>query len=183
MKANRRRDTSPEMAVRRLAHAQGLRYRVDARPLPTLNRRADLVFTRAKVAVFVDGCYWHGCRAHGTAAQTNANYWSAKIARNRERDADTNERLTDSGWLVLRAWEHEDPDAVLTRIMTAVRGTSLGGGRLSTPRLRHLRVRGVRHSQCRQDAARADRHLEPCGTVERRPQEISRGPELRKFSC
>lgn len=122
MQSNRRRDTSPELAVRRLAHAQGLRYRVDAKPLPQLNRRADLVFTRAKVAVFIDGCYWHGCPEHGTAAQTNADYWRTKIARNRERDAETNERLSDAGWLVLRAWEHEDPEAVVARVIDAVRG-------------------------------------------------------------
>ncbi len=80
MRANRRRDTTPEMAIRRLAHAQGLRYRVDAKPLPELNRRADLVFTRVKVAVFIDGCYWHGCPAHGTSPKSHADYWSAKIA-------------------------------------------------------------------------------------------------------
>lgn len=121
MQANRRRDTSPEMAVRRLAHAEGLRYRVDAKPLPQLNRRADLVFTRAKVAVFIDGCYWHGCPLHGTAAQSNADYWRTKIARNRERDAETNQRLGDAGWLVVRAWEHDDPTSVVTRIINAVR--------------------------------------------------------------
>lgn len=127
MQANRRRDTSPEMAVRRLAHARGLRYRVDAKPLPELNRRADLIFTRAKVAVFVDGCYWHGCPVHGTAAQSNAEYWNAKISRNRERDAETNERLSAAGWLVLRAWEHDDPEAVVARVIDAVRGPSPGG--------------------------------------------------------
>src|SRR4051812_383393 len=82
MRANRRRDTAPEMAVRRLVHAAGLRYLVDARPLVGLNRRADLVFTRVKVAVFIDGCYWHGCPEHGTAAKTNAAYWSSKISGN-----------------------------------------------------------------------------------------------------
>ena len=71
MRGNQRRDTVPEMAIRRAVHARGLRYRVDSRPIPDLNRRADLVFTRAKVAVFVDGCYWHGCPEHGTVARTN----------------------------------------------------------------------------------------------------------------
>lgn len=83
MRGNRRRDTKPEMAVRRAVHALGLRYRVDSRPLQGLNRRADLVFASARVAVFVDGCYWHGCPEHGTAARTNAGYWSKKIQRNR----------------------------------------------------------------------------------------------------
>jgi DNA mismatch endonuclease (patch repair protein) len=109
MQANRRKDTAPEMAIRRAIHAAGLRYRVDARPLPRLNRRADLVFSRARVAVFVDGCYWHGCAKHGTVARANAEYWSAKIARNRERDRDTDLRLAEAGWQVLRIWEHEDP--------------------------------------------------------------------------
>ena len=109
MLSNRRRDTKPELAVRRAAHALGLRYRVDARPLAGLNRRADLVFTRARVAVFVDGCYWHGCPYHGTVAKTNAAYWGPKIQHNRDRDRDTDQRLAAAGWLVVRIWEHEDP--------------------------------------------------------------------------
>lgn len=120
MQGNRRRDTKPEMAVRRAVHALGLRYRVDARPLTSLNRRADLVFTRAKVAVFIDGCYWHGCPEHGTTARTNADYWGPKIQRNRDRDADTDDRLTEAGWGVLRAWEHEDPLSVAQRIASVV---------------------------------------------------------------
>ncbi|MEI7059388.1 very short patch repair endonuclease [Nocardioides sp. CCNWLW239] len=122
MRANRRRDTKPELAVRRLVHAAGLRYRVDARPLPLLNRRADLVFTRAKVAVMIDGCYWHGCPKHGIAARTNADYWSAKISRNVERDQETNALLRAAGWTVIRAWEHEDPALVCERIISQVRG-------------------------------------------------------------
>lgn len=121
MQANRRTGTQPEMAVRRLVHAAGLRYRVDARPLPGLNRRADLVFTGPKVAVFIDGCYWHGCPEHGTTANTNAGYWRTKLARNRERDAETDRLLGDAGWTVIRAWEHEDPTEVATRIVQAVR--------------------------------------------------------------
>lgn len=121
MLGNRRRDTKPEMAVRRLVHAAGLRYRVDAKPLPELNRRADLVFTRAKIAVFVDGCYWHGCSEHGTTAKTNVTYWSPKIARNKARDADTDEQLTAAGWSVVRVWEHEDPADVADRITARVR--------------------------------------------------------------
>src|SRR4051812_21799812 len=108
MQGNRRRDTNPEMAVRRAVYALGLRYRVDARPLPDLNRRADLVFTRAKVAVFVDGCYWHGCPEHGTTAKTNATYWGPKIRGNRERDAETDRLLLEAGWVTVRIWEHDD---------------------------------------------------------------------------
>src|SRR4051794_5797828 len=122
MRSNRRRDTSPELAVRRAAHALGLRYRVDARPLPALNRRADLVFTKARVAVFVDGCYWHGCPQHGTKARTNADYWASKIARNVQRDAETDRLLTEAGWRCLRFWEHEDPQGVAERIAAVVGG-------------------------------------------------------------
>jgi DNA mismatch endonuclease, patch repair protein len=108
MRANRGRDTGPEMAVRRALHARGLRYRVD-HPLPfDRRRRADIVFTRAKVAVFIDGCFWHGCPEHGTTPRTNTAFWAAKIARNRERDEDTTDRLDALGWIVLRFWEHED---------------------------------------------------------------------------
>jgi DNA mismatch endonuclease (patch repair protein) len=120
MRGNRRRDTLPELAVRRAVHALGLRYRVDARPLPDLNRRADLVFTRAKVAVFVDGCYWHGCPEHGTVAQTNADYWERKIRRNRERDQETDILLADHGWMSLRIWEHEQVVVAAERIRAAV---------------------------------------------------------------
>lgn len=108
------------MAVRRLLHAAGLRYRVDTRPIADLNRRADLAFTRAKVAVFIDGCYWHGCPEHGTTAKTHPDYWTAKIARNRERDAETNRLLEAAGWKVVRAWEHQDPAQVALKVIAAV---------------------------------------------------------------
>lgn len=124
MQGNRRRDTKPEMAVRRAVHALGLRYRVDARPLPHLNRRADMVFTRAKVAVFVDGCYWHGCPEHGTTARTNATYWDSKIGRNRDRDGETDRLLGEAGWLIVRIWEHEDAQEAAERVAAAVRGVS-----------------------------------------------------------
>jgi DNA mismatch endonuclease (patch repair protein) len=117
------------MALRRAVHALGLRYRVDARALPNLNRRADLVFPRARVAVFLDGCYWHGCVTHGTAAKTNAEYWSAKINRNRTRDADTDLRLIEAGWLPLRFWEHEDPVVAAAMVAEAVAHRLDIGGR------------------------------------------------------
>jgi len=121
MQANRRRDTAPELAVRRAAHALGLRYRVDARPLPSVNRRADMVFSRARVAVFIDGCFWHGCAQHGSSAKANAAFWEAKITRNRTRDAETNRQLGDAGWSVIRVWEHDDPIDAAMRIETVVR--------------------------------------------------------------
>ena len=109
MLATRRRDTSAEMALRRELHARGLRYRVDYPPLPQLKRRADIVFTRQRVAIFCDGCFWHGCPDHGTWPKNNADWWREKIEANKRRDADTDARLGAAGWIVLRVWEHEDP--------------------------------------------------------------------------
>ncbi|GAA0953542.1 very short patch repair endonuclease [Actinocorallia libanotica] len=123
MQSNKGRDTKPELALRRAVHALGLRYRVSARPIPTLRRTADLVFTRAKVAVFIDGCFWHGCPAHHTKSATNAAYWSEKVATNRSRDAETTRLLTEAGWTVIRIWEHEDPIEAATRVAVAVRST------------------------------------------------------------
>lgn len=121
MQGNRSRDTTPELAVRRRLHAAGLRFRVAHRPEPGLNRTADIVFPKQRIAVFIDGCYWHACPEHLTVARTNASYWSEKLARNVARDADTTAQLQASGWRVLRYWEHEDPDAVATSISAVVR--------------------------------------------------------------
>ncbi|MFF2894994.1 very short patch repair endonuclease [Streptomyces sp. NPDC057966] len=120
MQAIRSRDTKPEQLIRRLVHAKGLRYRVAARPLPDLRRTADLVFRPAKVAVFIDGCYWHGCPEHYVPPKTNPGYWSDKVARNMARDRDTDERLTEAGWLVLRFWEHQDSDTCAASIAETV---------------------------------------------------------------
>ncbi|MEV7248686.1 very short patch repair endonuclease [Streptomyces cyaneofuscatus] len=121
MQAIRSRDTKPERMIRKLVHANGLRYRVAAKPLPNLRRTADLVFRPAKVAVFIDGCYWHGCPEHYVSPKTNSGYWSEKVARNVARDRDTDERLTAAGWLVLRFWEHQSSDACALSIISAVR--------------------------------------------------------------
>src|SRR4051794_38196745 len=93
MLANRRRDTQPELRVRRLLHAAGLRYLVDARPSPLLRTRADILFTRRRIAVFIDGCFWHSCPTHGVSPRANAEYWGPKLERNRIRDAATTESL------------------------------------------------------------------------------------------
>ncbi|MFI0962364.1 very short patch repair endonuclease [Streptomyces sp. NPDC021080] len=120
MQAIRSRDTTPERLIRRLVHAQGLRYRVAARPLSDLRRTADMVFRPTKVAVFIDGCYWHGCPEHYVSPKTNPGYWSDKVARNMARDRDTNERLRAAGWLVLRFWEHEPAEECSEAIRQAV---------------------------------------------------------------
>lgn len=107
MQSQHRRDTAPELALRRELHRIGLRYFVHRRPLPELRREADLVFPRARVAVFVDGCFWHGCEEHGRVRHVeNQWYWPEKIASNKRRDRDTDEKLAAEGWLAIRIWEH-----------------------------------------------------------------------------
>jgi DNA mismatch endonuclease, patch repair protein len=120
MQAIRSRDTTPERLVRSLLHAQGLRYRVAAKPLPGLRRTADIVFRPAKLAVFIDGCYWHGCPEHYVPPKTNPGYWSGKVARNVARDRDTDEQLQAAGWTVLRFWEHESAEDCAVKIAAAV---------------------------------------------------------------
>lgn len=120
MQRNRGRDTSPELAVRRVLHAAGLRYRVDFAPLGG-RRRADIVFTRKRIAVFIDGCFWHGCPTHATRPKANADYWGPKLDRNIERDLETTASLQSAGWTVLRFWEHEASTEVAETISKAVR--------------------------------------------------------------
>ena len=122
MQSNRGRDTQPELALRSAAHALGLRYRVSVRPLRGLRRTADLVFTKARVAVFLDGCFWHGCPDHHTVAATNASFWAEKVESTRSRDRDTDRRLAAAGWTSIRVWEHEDPVEAAQRIHAVVRG-------------------------------------------------------------
>lgn len=126
MSRQRTRDTAAEWALRRLIHARGLRYRVDA-VLPGLpRRRADILFPRQKVAVFVDGCFWHGCPEHKTAPKSNAAWWATKIARNIERDRETDTHLAELGWKVVRIWEHENPECAADRVEAAVRSGQAG---------------------------------------------------------
>ena len=109
MSRQRTRDTGPELAVRQRLHALGYRYRVDHRPQPDLRARGDLVFTRARVVVFVDGCFWHRCPRHATSPRHNGAWWRAKLDANVARDRATDRRLADADWRVVRIWEHEDP--------------------------------------------------------------------------
>jgi DNA mismatch endonuclease, patch repair protein len=121
MSRQSRRDTGPELALRSALHRRGLRYRIHRRPLPRLARVADIVFPTEHVAVFVDGCFWHGCEQHGKRRHNvNSWYWPAKIGRNRSRDADTDRRLHDAGWIAVRIWEHEDPHEAALRIAALV---------------------------------------------------------------
>jgi DNA mismatch endonuclease, patch repair protein len=116
MQATKPRDTIPEKALRSALHKKGLRYRIDAKPIKDLNRRADIVFRSPKVAIFVDGCFWHGCPIHGTQAKANAGFWKNKIKQNQIRDEDTNKRLKKAGWRVVRVWEHENPEKAAKKI-------------------------------------------------------------------
>lgn len=121
MQLQRTRDTAPELALRRILHAYGLRYRVDRAPIPESRRRADIVFTRLRVAVYVDGCFWHGCPQHGTRPKSNTVWWDEKLERNRARDAETDRTLAEAGWLVVRVWEHEDPRIAAENVHDIIR--------------------------------------------------------------
>jgi len=114
------RDTAPELVLRSELHGRGFRYRVDRAPAPDVRSRADLVFGPARVAVYVDGCFWHSCPEHGTNPKANADFWKRKLDRNRERDAETNRLLESRGWRVIRVWEHEDPVEAADRVEAAV---------------------------------------------------------------
>src|SRR5262245_7745339 len=109
MSRQRRSGTSPERALRSELHRRGLRFRINRRPVPSLRRTADITFGPSRVAVMIDGCFWHACPEHATEPQNNGEWWRLKLARNVERDRDTDQRLSDAGWLVLRFWEHDDP--------------------------------------------------------------------------
>ena len=127
MQSNKSRDTKPELALRSAVHALGLRYRVSAKPIAELRRTADLVFPRAKVAVFLDGCFWHGCPEHHTVASANASFWADKVEGNRKRDRDTDGRLAAVGWVSVRIWEHEDPQTAARQVEEVVRARTVTG--------------------------------------------------------
>lgn len=121
MLATRRRDTAAEVALRSALRKLGVRYRIDVR-LPGTRRRADLAFSLKKVAVFVDGCFWHGCPEHRTWPKANAEWWRSKLVANVTRDRHTDRALREMGWLVLRFWEHEPASEAAQRIVVALRG-------------------------------------------------------------
>lgn len=121
MRRVRQRNTGPEMALRRELHRRGLRYLVDQRVVGALGtQRPDLIFTGARVAVFVDGCFWHSCPMHGSMPSANRGWWEEKLAGNRSRDQASDSRLRDAGWGVIRIWEHEDPRTAADRIVELV---------------------------------------------------------------
>lgn len=126
MESQPQRDTVPEKRIRKIIHQMGLRYRIDYYPIPSIRRKADLAFIGPKVAVFVDGCFWHGCPEHGTWPKANKAFWRDKIETNRRRDIDTNRRLMENKWLPVRIWEHEDPEKAARKIARVVRARVIG---------------------------------------------------------
>lgn len=116
MSRQRSRNTTPELALRSALFRRGWRYRVHYRPIPSVRREVDMAFTRRRVAVFVDGCFWHGCPEHFTGTTANRAWWKAKISRNRERDSDTTRSLEELGWTVLRLWEHDSAEEMVATV-------------------------------------------------------------------
>ena len=114
------RGTKAELGLRRILHSRGLRYRLHVTVLTKPRRVADIVFSSAHVAVFVDGCFWHGCPEHASWPKSNASFWREKSEANRVRDADTDQRLSALGWKTVRVWEHEDPSDAANRIVELV---------------------------------------------------------------
>jgi len=120
MRANKRSNTQPELRIRKLVHAAGLRYRIDTKPEKDLNRRADIVFRQAKVAVFIHGCFWHGCPRHFKSPKTNKRFWETKIERNIQRDKETRNILRKRGWRVIEIWEHQSSESGARSIVRVV---------------------------------------------------------------
>lgn len=131
MKGNRRTDTRPELALRSALHAQGLRFRKDflLRTSAGSSVKADIVFTRDRIAVFVDGCFWHGCPEHGNSPKANTAYWGPKLSRNKERDLRLTDELRSDGWVVIRVWEHEPVELAVEQVVRARGSSSLDSRR------------------------------------------------------
>jgi DNA mismatch endonuclease (patch repair protein) len=120
MQANRSRDTQPELELRSALHRGGLRFFTHRRPYSDFRCRADVVFPRLRVAVFIDGCFWHRCPKHGTSPRANAKYWRPKLARNVARDRAVDTELAGAGWTVLRVWEHDVEGPGLARVAAKI---------------------------------------------------------------
>lgn len=124
----RQTGTGAELALRKELYKSGLRYRINFCVMNKPRRIADIAFPRLKIAIFVDGCFWHGCPEHATWPKHNAEFWQQKIKANQLRDADTNERLQRNGWSVLRFWEHESPIQAAEVIAQMIRVARVSSG-------------------------------------------------------
>jgi len=125
MQAQSRIDTGPEIALRRELSKLGLRYRLNSRPVPEFRRRVDVLFRKARVAVEVRGCFWHGCPRHGMIPAANADWWRQKLERTKQRDRETSLVLRRCGWAVIIVWEHDDAGVAAKKIATLVRRRTL----------------------------------------------------------
>jgi DNA mismatch endonuclease (patch repair protein) len=128
MQSNRGKDTALEISIRSGLHKAGLRFRKHRRPMPDLRCVADVVFPRERLAIFIDGCFWHGCPDHATRPASNREWWASKLDRNLERDAQNEARLQEAGWMVLRIWEHEGVAEAVGRVAALL--SVLGSRRL-----------------------------------------------------
>jgi DNA mismatch endonuclease, patch repair protein len=123
MKANRKVDSRPEKSLRARLHRDGYRFRKNYRvDLQGFECTPDIVFTAKKLAIFVDGCFWHACPEHGTQPVANSQYWLPKLERNKERDREVEAALAQAGWRVLRIWEHVPVDEAAARVAEALKG-------------------------------------------------------------
>lgn len=116
MQSNRSRDTRPELVLRSALHRRGLRFRKHLRPIPGLPCTVDVAFPRERLAIFVDGCFWHSCPDHGSYPISNGDWWRAKLDATRRRDEHNGKALTEAGWTVLRIWEHDDLDSAVAEV-------------------------------------------------------------------
>ena len=122
------KDSKPEIRLRKTLYSEGLRYRIHRKDLPG---KPDISFGPARVAVFVDGCYWHNCPEHGTIPKSNSEWWEEKFQRNRERDSRNDALLREMGWLPIHVWEHEDPDEAACKICGIIKRRIDGSYRTS----------------------------------------------------
>jgi DNA mismatch endonuclease (patch repair protein) len=127
MQSNKGRDTKPELALRSALHRRGHRFRVNIRPIAGFRRTADIAFTRKKLAIFVDGCFWHGCSEHGSLPRSNREFWTTKLKTNMARDIDTCECLEAVGWTCLRLWEHHSVDHMVQQVESVLRDLEVEG--------------------------------------------------------
>ena len=177
MRANRRTDTKPELALRRALHRQGYRFRKDYRlDLADGKRvRPDIAFTARRVAVFVDGCFWHACPEHGSKPAANVWYWEPKLRQNVERDRAADAALAAAGWNVVRVWEHESLEAAVTAVMAALAGSErAGAGREAAGRRPEISRSG--------DARLPALHVAGAGPAARRGPGRAAGARLRRHA-
>lgn len=141
MSRNGRHGTRPEMDLRRALFRRGLRFRVDTRPVVGLNRRADVVLPGDRVAIYMHGCFWHGCVLHYRRPRSHSHYWATRLEEARARDMDTERTLREKGWVVVTVWEHEDISEAADRIVATVRALRCASVRKqASRRLRERRI-------------------------------------------